>query len=141
MWRRQASPIRSYDNIPSRATPKPPESLDTFNRFRAQIQECYQQPQSQDEFDNYLVEVLYGLEIEDLVKQWLDKEQTKQWLQLSVFAINILLIPLISIKLEVIFLGGRRTVRWDQVQLGAELLEVTECEKDQIQSDILKSEP
>jgi hypothetical protein len=44
-------------------------------------------------------------------------------------AINILLIPLISDKLERVFSGARRTVSWDRGQMELETIKIQECLK------------
>jgi hypothetical protein len=44
-------------------------------------------------------------------------------------AINILLIPPISDKLEQVFLGARRTVTWDRGQIKAETIKLRELLK------------
>jgi hypothetical protein len=137
-YRREAPPISSYNESLSQQNPlDEPKDLDAFDRLEAQIQEQYLRPQSQDEFDNYLAEVSYGLKIEDPIRWWLDKDQVKRWPQLSLFAVNILMIPAMSSKPEVVFSGGRRTIGWERVRLGIDTLEVTECEKDWIRSGIL----
>ena len=43
---------------------------------------------------------------------------------------NILIIPAISSKPEVIFSRGCHIISWERVQLGINTLEVMECEKD-----------
>ena len=132
--------IPSYDkNLLQQNPLDEPKDLDTFNCLEAQIQEQYLWPQSQDEFDNYLAEISYGLKIEDPIWWWLDKDQLKCWPQLSLFAVNILMIPAMSSKPEVIFSGGHHMIGWERVQLGIDTLEVTECQKDWIQSGILRS--
>ena len=132
-YRRETPLIPSYDKNPLQQNREDqPKDLDTFDYLEAQIQEQYLRPQSQDEFDNYLAEVSYGLKVKDPIQWWLDKDQLKRWPQLSLFAVNILIIPATSSKPEVIFSRGRHTISWERVQLGIDTLEVTECEKDWI---------
>jgi hypothetical protein len=52
-------------------------------------------------------------------------------------AINILLIPLISDKLERYFLGARRTVTWDKGRVKAETIKLKELLKHWKKSGIL----
>ena len=52
-------------------------------------------------------------------------------------AINILLIPLISDKLERVFSGARRTVSWDKGQMELETIKIRECLKHWKRSGIL----
>ena len=52
-------------------------------------------------------------------------------------AINILLIPLISDKLERVFSGARRTVSWDRGQIEPETIKKRECLKHWKRSSIL----
>jgi hAT family C-terminal dimerisation region len=114
-------------------------SLDSFDHLEAELQGKYVRPGSQDELDNYLAKVSYSLKIEDPIQWWLDKDQTKQWPQLLIFAVNILSIPAMSAKPEMIFSGGRCTIDWERVQLGVETFKMVECEKDWIHSNILQS--
>jgi hypothetical protein len=139
-YRREAPPIVSYDErLSQRDRLDESKDLDAFDCLEAQLQEQYLRPQSQDELDNYLAEVSYGLKVGDPIQWWLGNGQVKRWPQLSLFAVNILSIPAMSNKPEVVFSGGRRTIGWERVQLGADTLEVTECEKDWIRSGILRS--
>jgi len=45
-------------------------------------------------------------------------------------AINILLIPAMSDKPERVFLGARRTISWERMQLGVENIKKVECSKN-----------
>ena len=139
--RREARPLLPYnESLSNQITQKEPlKELDTFDLLEARMEEQYLRPQSQDEFDNYLSEVSYGLKIQDPIKWWLHKDQVRRWPQLSHFAVNILCIPAMSDKAEVVFSGGRRTVGWERVQLGVDMLEIIESMKDWIRSGILKS--
>ncbi|KAF2682020.1 hypothetical protein K458DRAFT_307781, partial [Lentithecium fluviatile CBS 122367] len=49
--------------------------------------------------------------------------------QLSLFTINILLILVISNKLERVFSGGRRTISWERIKLSVSSIKHTECIK------------
>ncbi|PMD43749.1 hypothetical protein L207DRAFT_422433, partial [Hyaloscypha variabilis F] len=48
---------------------------------------------------------------------------------LSLIAIEILLILLISDELERVFSGARRTITWERVVITVEILEIRECLK------------
>jgi len=52
-------------------------------------------------------------------------------------AINILLILAISDKPERVFLGARRTISWERMQLRVENIEKVECSKNWLRSGIL----
>ena len=52
-------------------------------------------------------------------------------------AIDILLIPPMSDKLERVFSGARRTVTWDRGQIEAETIKLRECLKHWKRSGIL----
>ena len=54
-------------------------------------------------------------------------------------AIDILLIPLMSDKLERVFSGARRIVSWDRGQMEAETIKIRECLKHQKRSGILET--
>ncbi len=139
-YRRETPLCSSYDSqLIQEDSSTIQRSLNSFDRLEAELQGKYVRPGSQDELDNYLAEVSYGLKIENPIQWWLDKDQTKRWPQLSIFAINILSIPAMSAKPERVFSGGRRTIGWERVQLGVETLEMVECEKDWIHSGILQS--
>jgi hypothetical protein len=56
-------------------------------------------------------------------------------------AIDILLIPAMSTDLERVFSGVRRTISWDQMQLGASVIEKGECLKSWIRSGITHGLP
>ena len=51
-------------------------------------------------------------------------------------AINILSILSILAEAERIFLGGRRTIIWDRMQLGSRNIKRTECLKSWLRSNI-----
>jgi hypothetical protein len=139
-YRREAPLTSSYDSLLiQKDSSTTQRSLNSFDRLEAELQGKYVRPGSQDELDSYLAEVSYGLKIEDPIQWWLDKDQTKRWPQLSIFAVNILSIPAMSAKPETVFSGGRRTIGWERVQLGVETFEMIECEKDWIRSGILQS--
>ena len=63
----------------------------------------------------------------------------RRWPNLLLFAVNILSIPAMSDKPEVIFSGGRRTVGWERAQLGVDMLEVIESIKDWTRSGVLRN--
>ncbi|OCK99628.1 uncharacterized protein K441DRAFT_536423, partial [Cenococcum geophilum 1.58] len=58
--------------------------------------------------------------------------------RLSFIAINILLILAISDVLKRAFLGGRRIILWEMVQLGAKNIKRVECLKHCKRSSIIK---
>ncbi len=135
--RENPSPV-PYETLQDHTIPPQPDS---FDFLRAEIQKEFTRPGSQDELENYLSEQSYGqskLKI-DPIQWWISPDQAKRWPQLSRFAVNILLIPAMSAKPEVIFSGGRRTIGWERTQLSVKTFEQIECEKDWIRSNVLKS--
>jgi len=66
-------------------------------------------PKSQDEYKDFISETPYKIST-TILQWWSQEQQQKRWPQLSLIAIEILLIPAISNKPERVFSGGRRTV-------------------------------
>ncbi len=136
-FRRDAPPApSSYDVVVEEEIQE--EELDEFDKALAQINEQLR-PQSQDQYEAYLSES-YGGVVKDPIAWWLHEDQVKRWPLLTRFAINILIIPAMSDKPEVVFSGGRRTMSWERSRLSAEMLEITECLKDWKKSNILNED-
>ena len=138
-WRCENQQTLSYETPEDLPFRRPTRRHNAFDRLEAELQQQYLRPGSQDELDNYLSEVSYGAPIERIVQWWLSSTQTKRWPQLSRFAVDILLIPPMSAKPEVVFSGGRRTIGWERTQLSSSIFEAIECEKDWIRSGILRA--
>ena len=68
----------------------------------------------------------------------MQEQQRKRYPRLLIFAINILLILVISDKPERVFSGGRRTIRWDRMRLSVDTLKKTECKKSWAKTEVLK---
>jgi hypothetical protein len=64
------------------------------------------------------------------------KSIKKTLIKISYIIIDILSIPIISDKLERVFLGARRTISWDRAQMKTENLERVEYLKHWKRSDI-----
>ncbi|KAI8401843.1 hypothetical protein FOFC_18712 [Fusarium oxysporum] len=58
---------------------------------------------------------------------WLREEQQQAYPRLSRMAVDILSIPAMSAEPERVFSGARRTISWDQCQLGSRTIERGEC--------------
>ncbi len=65
-YRREAPLTPSYDLQLLQQDPLSTQSsLNSYDRLEAELQGKYVRPGSQDELDNYLTEVSYGLKVED----------------------------------------------------------------------------
>jgi len=60
---------------------------------------------------------------------WLADERRKTWPRLSQLAIDVLSIPAMSDDPERVFSDTRRTISWERMSLGAEVIEHGECLK------------
>jgi len=97
----------------------------------------YTRPTSQDEYEDYCSREPYNPKV-TAIQWWAEEQQQERWPRLSAFAFDILSIPAMSDEPERVFSGGRRTVSWERMKLGREMLEKTECLKSWYRSDILK---
>ncbi|KAF2228354.1 hypothetical protein EV356DRAFT_458337, partial [Viridothelium virens] len=62
------------------------------------------------------------------------------WPRLSLFALDILLIPAMSDKPERVFFGACCTISWDKAQLNPDTVKLRELLKDWKRSNILKNQ-
>jgi hypothetical protein len=67
---------------------------------------------------------------------WLHDEQQQCWPRLSQMAIDILSIPAMSDEPERVFSGARRTISWERMQLGREIIEKVECLKSWMRNNM-----
>lgn len=104
------------------------EQLDLFDRIERDIDNKYTRPTSQDEYEDYCSGEPYDPKV-SAIQWWAQEQQQKRWPRLSVFAFEVLSVPAMSDEPERVFSGGRRTISWDRMQLGAETVEKIECLK------------
>lgn len=82
-----------------------------------------------DEHASFIAQKPIDVEMSGLM-WWVCDEQRQQWPRLSRMAIDILSIPAMSDKPERVFFGGRRIVTWERAQLGPEMIEKLDTNKD-----------
>ena len=100
----------------------------TFNKIAMSLS-LVTRPSSQDEYDDYNTSEPYDPGKQGALKWWLQDCQRQRWPRLSLIAIEILSIPLMSDELERVFSGARRTITWERAVMTAEILEIRECLK------------
>ena len=93
---------------------------------------------STSEWDEYEIYISQNpIQISDsALDWWLHDEQQESWPWLSQMAIDILSIPAMSAEPERVFSGARRTISWDRMQLGQEIIEKVECLKSWMRQNI-----
>ena len=120
-----------YDN-PSRELLE----LDAFDRIALSL--CaIARLASEDEYEDYNSLELYDPGKKGALAWWCQDTQKQRQLRLSLMAIDILLIPLISNELERVFSGACRIISQDRGQMELETIEMRECFKHQKKSGIL----
>ena len=87
---------------------KEPRELDAFDRIALTL--VITRPASQDEYEDYNMQEPYNPGKQGALAWWYQDTQRQRWPRLSLMAIDILLIPLMSDEPERVFLGARRTV-------------------------------
>lgn len=117
----------------------PQRDLDEFDRIANELNQRITRPTSQDEYEDYCLEMPYEIQSSPL-QWWCEASQRQRWQRLSTFAINILSIPAMSDEPERVFSGGRRTISWERMQLGVSSIQHTECMKSWHRSGILIEE-
>ena len=91
----------------SKSALQPKENLSIFYKARHKHILKQTHPQSQDEFDNYISENLIMLDSRTIAIQWWSQPiQCGRYSRLSQLAIEVLLIPGMSDKLERVFSGS-----------------------------------
>ena len=121
----------SYDNAF-----KELKELDAFDRIALSLRSVAR-PASEDEYEDYNSQESYALSKKEALAWWCQDTQRQRWPRLSLMAIDILSIPLMSDKLERVFSGACRTVTWDRGQIEPETIEMRECLKHWKRSKIL----
>lgn len=125
--------------LPVDLSPAAPALDDTnVNRYTQLAYEIqnFPRPPSKDEFEEYMSDPLQSIQGSPLT-WWLASQQRIRWPKLSQWAINILSIPAMSAEPERVFSGARRTISWDRMNLSAETIEMHECLKHWIESNLI----
>jgi hypothetical protein len=112
--------------------------LDTYDRIKASL-ETVARPASEDEYEDYNSQESYDPGTKGALAWWCQDTQRQRWPRLSLMAIDILSIPLMSDEPERVFSGARRTVSWDRGQMEPETMERRECLKHWKKSGILNT--
>ena len=118
----QSYPAFSYNTLLE------PKELNTFNQIALSLRSVAR-PTSKDEYKDYNSQDSHSPRKGGALAWWLSDAQKQRWPRLTLMAINILLIPPISDKLERCFSGARRTVTWDRGQIKAETIKLRELLK------------
>jgi hypothetical protein len=96
------------------------------------------QPSSQDEYQDYTNQAPYNIGKMLALVWWGQEPQRRQWLRLSLIALNILSIPAMSDEAERVFLGARHMISWERAQMEPPTIEMVDCIKHWKKSVILK---
>ena len=121
----------SYDNAF-----KEPKELNAFDRIALSL--CsVARPASKDEYKDYNSQESYVLSKKGALAWWCQDTQRQRWPRLSLMAIDIFSILLMSDEPERVFSGACRTVTWDRGQIEPETIEIRECLKHWKRSKIL----
>ena len=110
--------------------------LDTFNRIALSLRSVARLA-SKDEYKDYNSLDSYNPSKKGALAQQCQDTQQQRQPRLSLIAINILSIPLISDELEKVFSGARRIVSQDRGQMEPKTMEMRECLKHWKRSGIL----
>jgi hAT family C-terminal dimerisation region len=115
----------------------PPADRNTYSDIRQELIGRAVRPRSQDEYKDYCSETPYEID-KPPIAWWSDRIQQKRFPRLSALAIDILCIPAMSDEPERVFSGGRHSIPWERMRLGAEPLERLECMKNWHHAGILR---
>ena len=110
--------------------------LNTFNRITLSLR-LVARLASKDKYKDYNSLESYDPGKKGALAWWCQDTQRQRWPRLSLMAINILLILLISDKPERVFLGACRIVSQDRGQIEPETIKIREYLKHQKKSRIL----
>jgi hypothetical protein len=113
-----------------------PLVLDSFDRITQSLCSVIR-PASKNEYEDYNSQESYDIGKQGALAWWSQDMQREYWPRLSLIAINILSIPLISDEPERVFSGAHRIVSWDRRQMEAEIIEIRECLKHWKRTGIL----
>jgi hAT family C-terminal dimerisation region len=105
-----------------------PRKLNTFNRIILSFRSVTR-PVNEDEYEDYNSQKSYESGKKRALAWWYRDTQKQRWPRLSLMAIDILSIPLMSDKPEKVFSEAHRTVSWDRGQREPETIEMRECLK------------
>lgn len=83
----------------------------------------------EEEFDHFIGQTPIPIPNQTALQWWLDPHRQTVYPALARMAGAIFSIPPMSAGPERVFSGARRTVSWERVQLGASMVEMTECIK------------
>jgi hypothetical protein len=84
--------------------------MDAFNRIALQLRSSIIRPSSGDKYMDYNNKESYDPRKGGALAWWCQPTQRQRWPKLSLMAIDILSIPLMSDEPERVFSGARRTV-------------------------------
>ena len=109
--------------------------LDEFDLMAKDLDVISKPTSERDEYEIYISQNPIQISGSAL-DWWLHDEQRESWPRLSQMTIDILSIPAMSAEPERVFSGARRTISWDRMQLGQEIIEKVECLKSWMRQNI-----
>lgn len=131
LWEDEYKKLPTVNTTPSLAPKGEPDEYDLL----AQELDVIGTVDDVDEYETYTSQSPILIDCSPLT-WWLRDEQQERFPRLSKMAIDILSIPAMSADPERTFSGGRRTISWDRMLLGASTIEKGECLKSWIRSGI-----
>ena len=131
LWEDEYKKLPTVNTTPSLAPKGEPDEYDLL----AQELNVIGTVDDVDEYETYTSQSPILIDCSPLT-WWLRDEQQERFPRLSKMAIDILSIPAMSADPERTFSGGRRTISWDRMLLGASTIEKGECLKSWIRSGI-----
>jgi len=120
----------SHEYISSLAETCLEQDLDDYEKMRRRVEIRVMPVRSEDELEVFLKEKPYNsIHQQSALQWWFQESNRTRYPILSHLAIEILSIPAMSDEPERVFSGGRRTISWERMSIGATNVERTECLK------------